>query len=241
MIYFIRYIGFVLCSVILVLFFFPLCIVRPFNTKNSYILFTSFRKVCSRLLAIDLHIDGYEKLEKNRPGVIIANHQHTYDILVLGSFYTPFMTVLGKFELVFIPILGQFYALSGNMLIKRKNRKKAMQSMSEVEKKLKQKRLSVLIFPEGHRNPLPQITKFKKGAFYTAIRTSFPILPIAISQYRHLENFNRFKRVNIYIEVLDSIETKGLSETDLPALLEKSRRLIIEATDRLNKNHKISK
>lgn len=238
MIYFIRYIGFALCSFAIVILYFPLCFIRPFDTRNSYALFINFRKLCSRVLGIDLHITGYEKLLENRPSVVIANHQHTYDILTLGAFYTPFMTVLGKFELAFIPILGQFYVLGGNMLIKRKNPKKAMQSMSAVERKLKEKRLSVLIFPEGHRNPLPNITKFKKGAFYTAIKTSFPILPIAISQYRHLEDFNRLRRVNIYLEVLDPIDTKELTEKDLPALLEKSRRLIIEATERLNENHK---
>ena len=237
MIYLIRYIGFVICSFAIVLFFFPLCLIRPFDTRNSYTLFTNFRWLCSKLLAIDLHVTGYETLLENRPGVIIANHQHTYDILTLGGFFTPFMTVLGKFELAFIPILGQFYVLGGNMLIKRKNPKKAMQSMSDVEHKLKLKKLSVLIFPEGHRNPLPEITNFKKGAFYTAVKTKFPIIPIAISQYRHHAGLNKLQRAHIYMEVLEPIKTTELTEQDIPALMEKSRRIMIETVNKLNQKY----
>lgn len=237
MIYFARYFGFGICSFAVVLFFFPLVLVRPFDTRNSYVLFRNFRKLCSLFLGIELHIKGYEKLLENRPSVVIANHQHTYDILTLGAFFTPFMTSLGKFEILFIPILGQFYALAGNTLIKRKNREKAIKSMDLVEKKLKTKKLSVLIFPEGHRNPLPQLTIFKKGAFRTAINTGFPIIPIAISQYRHLENFNKFTRCHIYIEVLDPIVTKEMKLNQIDELLEESRNQMVKAVEKLNLNY----
>ena len=168
---------------------------------------------------------------------MIANHQHTFDILVAGGIFTPFLTTLGKFELALLPIIGQFYVLGDNVLIKRTNRKDARKSMDKVEQKLRDNNLSVLIFPEGHRNPLPQITSFKAGAFRIALNTGFPIIPIAISQYRHLEDFNKFKRAHIYMEVLDPIETTGKSLNEIETLIESTRSVMIEAVERLNKNH----
>lgn len=215
----------------------PVALLRPFNTKNSHLFFTNFRTVCFYLLGIELHVEGYDKLLENRPSVMVANHQHTFDILVAGGVFIPFLTTLGKFELALLPILGQYYVLGNNILIKRKNKAGARKSMEIVEDKLKKNKLSVLIFPEGHRNALPQLALFKKGAFRTAIKTGFPIIPIAISQYRHLEDFNKLRRAHIYIKVLDPISTKTLIESDIDTLMNQSRENIKIAIDELNKNY----
>ena len=237
MIYFLRYIGFIICLFATIIFFFPIALLRPFNTKNSHLFFINFRKVCLKLLGIELHVVGYEKLIENRPSVMIANHQHTFDILVAGGIFTPFLTTLGKFELALLPVLGQFYVLGNNVLIKRKNKVEARKSMDKVETKLKDNNLSVLIFPEGHRNPLPQLTKFKAGAFRIAINTGFPIVPIAISQYRHLENFNKLRKAHIYLEVLDPIPTKGRTVEEIETLIDETRNQMLIAVEKLNKNY----
>lgn len=215
----------------------PVALLRPFNTKNSYLFFINFRKVCLFILGIELHVEGYEKLLQNRPSVMVANHQHTFDILVAGGIFTPFLTTLGKFELALLPVLGQYYVLGNNILIRRKNKIGAKKSMNIVEDKLRKNNLSVLIFPEGYRNPLPQLALFKKGAFRTAIKTGFPILPIAISQYRHLEDFNKFRRAHIHLKVLDPIATTGLSQDDIENLARDTREKIKTAIVELNKNY----
>lgn len=237
MISFLRITGFFFILFSLVIFFFPLVLIRPFRTKNSYILFVTLRKFSYWFLRIKIQVEGYEKLLKNRPSVMVANHQHTYDILTVGGIYTPFLIALGKFEIIFLPIIGLYYYLGGNLLIKRKNQVEARKAMKVVENKLKDDKLSVLIFPEGHRNPLPQLTSFKKGAFRTAINSGLPIIPIAISQYSHLENFNKLGVVNIYIKVLDPIKTSELKLSQIDELLNQSRDLMIRTVEELNQKY----
>ena len=97
------------------------------------------------------------------------NHQSNYD-LVLGGIIRIKRTVsLGKKEIIWFPIFGLFYWLSGNILIKRERRSKALKAMERVNKIIREKNLSILIMPEGTRSKGKALGKFKKGAFRTAI------------------------------------------------------------------------
>ena len=218
-----------------VLILFPLALLRPFSTKNTFVFFKTFEQICKYLLRIELEIEGQEIVYANRPGILIANHQHTFDILVVAAFFTPFLTTLGKIELFFLPLIGQYYWLSGNVLIKRNNSKKAMKSMDKVESHLRRKKLSVLIFPEGHRNSEVKLKKFKKGAFYTALKTQFPIIPISISQYGSKADWSGFKKVTIGLKVHNPIDVSAYNENNLDELIQISKDKIESGISELNK------
>jgi 1-acyl-sn-glycerol-3-phosphate acyltransferase len=234
---FIRYmlfIFFILLSLIVVT---PLCILRPFNTKNGNRFFKTFHFFMRTFAGIEVFTEGTEIVEKAHPGVLIGNHQHNYDILSVAQVFTNYTVVLGKFELGLIPYFGQIYVLCGNILVKRGNRKQAMKSMKELEKNIVDKALTVLVFPEGHRNNTDELLPFKKGAYYTAIRTQSPLIPFSVSQFTKHSNFNKFKKVNIYVKVHEPLETKGLTNKDIPQLITKSRELIQTGIIELNQNY----
>ncbi len=203
----------------------PICIVRPFHAGNTGYFFLFFNTLCKYIAGVRLKLEGKELLDQNRPSVIISNHQHNIDILAAGSMFAGNQIVLGKKELGFIPIFGQIFVLAGNILIHRGNKEKSMASMNRIEKILKEKSLSILIFPEGHRNPKKDLLPFKKGAFYTAIKTQIPILPVSVSQYARFKQLNKFKLADIYVKVHAPLSTLGLSNEDIPRLVEESKRL----------------
>ncbi len=64
-----------------------------------------------------------------------------------------------------MPLFGQLYWLSGNILIDRKNRTRAFETMAETARKIKEKCLSVWIFPEGTRSRGRGLLPFKLGHF----------------------------------------------------------------------------
>lgn len=220
---------------ILVVLLIPFAILRPFSTKNNHLFFYTFRIVSRWVLGITIKVDGIEKLYQNRPAVILANHQHTFDMLITAGFSTPFLTTLGKFEMALIPLIGQYYLLAGNILVKRNNKVKAMKAMKKVERHLIEKELSVLIFPEGHRNYKSELHSFKKGAFYTATSTGLPIIPISIAQYGIHGNLDKFKRVTVHIKINDPIITKDLNGTDIPMLMEQSKNVMEAGIKEMNK------
>ena len=232
-----RYFMFTVCVFLALVYVLPFCLVRPFNHKNSRQFFWFFEKVCYVLAGITLESEGAEIVAKTHPSVLIGNHQHNIDALAVAQIYSPHSIVLGKFELGLIPFFGQIYILTGNILVKRGNRKKAMESMKVIEKKIVDKKLTVLVFPEGTRNPEDELKPFKKGAYYTAIRTQTPLIPFSVSKYSKYQALNTFKRIKIYIKVHQPIETTGLTNQDIPRLMQETREIIQNGIKELNQKY----
>lgn len=212
----------------------PFCILRPFSTKNSAFFFQAFHFLVSRTMGINIYIEGRENLDKNHPSVLIANHQHNLDVFSISTLMSSHVVILGKHTLGFIPLFGQVYVLAGHILVNRSNRKKSMLSMNKLTKRIKEKALTILVFPEGHRNEGSQLLPFKKGAFHTAIRTQVPLVPASISQFTQEIDFSKWHSGNIYIKVHPPISVEGKTKADIPQLMEESKRVIEEGITEVN-------
>lgn len=238
MLYKIRYALFASLIIVVMVLISPVFILRPFSPKNSHLFFICFDWVAKYILNIRVHIEGRDILLNTRPAVLIGNHQHNFDVITVTKLYSDFLVVLGKFELGLIPIFGQIYILGGNILVKRGNRKKAMASMDKLEKKIRDKRLNVLVFPEGHRNPGKEMLPFKKGAYYTAIKTQAPLIPFSVSQFvQQYPHPKGFERIDIYIKVHQPISVEGKTNKDIPALITQSRAIIENGIKEVNQKY----
>jgi len=78
---------------------------------------------------------------------------------------------------------------------------------------------------------------FKKGAFHLAVQGQVPIYPIVFSSYNNFYNKKekRFDEGPVLVEILPPIPTTGLTKDDVTDLTEKTRNLMLESFDRLNK------
>lgn len=169
------------------------------------------------------------------PAVLMAAHKSNLDIVVYGGLYPKRAVVIGKKEVGRIPVFGWFFRATGNILIDRKDLPSAIASIEAAARKVREKRLSVWVFPEGHRNGSPTLLPFKKGTFHLAVAAQVPIVPIVCSQ---LDDVFDGRRLLIYpgrirIRVLPAIPTEGLGETDLEALIATVRGRMQEAQDQL--------
>lgn len=195
-------------------------ICRPFNPDNS--------RLCARLYSLPalwlLNLKVKTQTEPLRDHasscVVIANHQSNYDLYVLGC-VVPYRTVsLGKKSLKWVPFFGQLYWLAGNILLDRGNPRSAKQAMLQTTETLKHKNTSIWVFPEGTRNPGPDMLPFKKGAFQMAINAGVPIIPVCVSTYSTKLRINSWRSGEIMIRSLPEIPTAGLTQEDLPALMQ---------------------
>ena len=216
----------------------PWFVLRPMNPKNTKLFFHVLEKVAKVLLNIHVHIENPEKLRNDQAAVLVGNHQHNFDVITVCKLYQCLIVILAKYELGLIPIFGQFYVLGGNILVKRGNRKKAMVSMAKLEKKINSKGLKVLVFPEGHRNRGLDLKPFKKGAYYTAIKTGVPIIPFSVSQFvAHKWPIKGFERLDIYLKIHDQISVEGKTQKDIPELISASRAEIERGIKELNQKY----
>jgi 1-acyl-sn-glycerol-3-phosphate acyltransferase len=152
------------------------------------------KKVCDERLArwsravvaharIDLEVVGRENLKPGETYLIMSNHQSLYDIPVLFQAIGANVRMIAKRELFHVPIFGGALAAAGFIAIDRRDRIAAIRDLDNA-RDLLAGGTHVWIAPEGTRSRTGELLPFKKGAFYLALETQLPILPVTMSGTR---------------------------------------------------------
>ncbi len=176
------------------------------------------------------------RLPSGRHFVIIANHESMADIMVAYHLNHNFKWIAK--DIVFkVPFMGWAMYFAGYLPLRRGDRESVKRCMDKAKRWL-EKDTSVLFFPEGTRSLDGQVKPFKPGAFRLALETGVDILPIAITGTadtlpKHSWKYSREKR-HMKALVGDPISVKGLTEEDLPALMERGRDAIIALKEQLD-------
>lgn len=210
-------------------------ICRPFNPDNSRLCARLYSIPAQRLLRWKLTTDVQPLLDHQRSCVIVANHQSNYDLYVLGRVVPERTVTIGKKSLKWVPFFGQLFWLAGNVLLDRGNAIQAKKAMLTTTDTLKHKDTSIWVFVEGTRNLGKGLLPFKKGAFQMAIAAGVPIIPVCASTYVKHMQLNRWDSGEIMIRSLPAIPTKGLTQDDLPQLIETCRTQMQQCIEAMDK------
>ncbi len=125
-----------------------------------------------------LSVEGARAVDRNKPYVIVSNHQSFADILVLYATYLPFKWV-SKTSVFKVPLVGWNMYLNRYVPLKRGD-KASIEKMTALCLGWLRRGVSVLIFPEGTRSKDGTLGRFKHGAFSIAREAGVPILPIVV-------------------------------------------------------------
>lgn len=142
-----------------------------------------------------------EKLNFDKPSIIVANHSSFLDILLM-IMLNPKVIIMVKKWVYNSPVFGLFIRYSGYLFIAEG---------TEYNMELIQSRVndgySIMIFPEGTRSTDGQIKRFHKGAFYLAQELKLDIQPILIvgANYVNAKNDFIIKSGSLILVVLDRI------------------------------------
>jgi 1-acyl-sn-glycerol-3-phosphate acyltransferase len=179
-------------------------LLRPFHRDNVHHTSRYLGKI-TKLLGFDVEVRIPESVKNLGPVIYVANHQNSYDVFTMANAVQRSTVSVGKKSLKWIPIFGQMYWLTGNILIDRKNTSKAMGFINLTATKIKEKKLSIWMFPEGTRSRGRGLLPFKVGAFRTAALANVPIVPICASNQVGTIQLGRWNNGKIIIEFLDPI------------------------------------
>ena len=206
----------------------------PFNPRLMRTLAHCFGKTALFLCGIKVEIRGKEFLKSPHPRVYISNHQHNFDLIVLASM-VPYRTVsIGKKSMKWIPLFGTLYWLAGNILIDRKNKKSARNTIGRVAETIRKKNLSVWIMPEGTRSRGRGILPFKKGAFHLAFDAGVPIVPVSVSPYESSLALERWWAGTVVLRVHPPLfPEKEKTPQAFSGLMEKCRERIVSGASAL--------
>ena len=214
--------GFVAASI----YAMTLAVLRRDRSRVAYDYAQAMVRLMRPPLGLEVRVEGREHLMAQRPCVYIANHQSAYDVPVLAELHTPDAVIIGKKELVNIPLFGWLYRSTGNILIDRANRAHAVGRLREAETAVRNRGVSVWIFPEGTRGKTPgKLLPFKKGAFHLAIATGAPLVPVVVGPVTGVFDLKRriARPGTVRVRVLEPIPTSGLTEADVDSLLYRTR------------------
>lgn len=129
------------------------------------------------MVGIRYEVTGLENIP-DQPGVILANHQSTWETFFLQTIFKP-QTQLIKKELLYVPFFGWAFALLKPIAINRSKARSSLQQLNRIGGQRLRSGMWVLVFPEGTRVQPGQPIKFSRGGAALACANNAPIIPVA--------------------------------------------------------------
>jgi len=168
------------------------------------------------------------KPEKGKAYIYCPNHTSYIDIPVMLWGVKQDFCFMGKSSLAKVPLIGYMYRKL-NILVDRKNPRSRKDAYEKALHELDKGR-SIVLFPEGTIPPHPPaLGPYKEGAFKIAIEKQIPIVPVTIPfNWLILPDDGKWLgKPNIAMAIFHQpIITEGMSEANLPELMEKTRSVI---------------
>jgi 1-acyl-sn-glycerol-3-phosphate acyltransferase len=187
-----------------------------------------------------LRTSGFRPPDPRNPYVAVSNHESYADIFLLS--HLPWeMKWLSKDTIFRIPVMGWMMRMALDIPVRRGDATSGRDALALCRDRL-EKKVSVMIFPEGTRSRSAEMLPFKDGAFRLAIEAGVPILPIAIAGTRRAmaKGTFQFRRATAECRVLEPIPTAGMTATDVPALKARVRQAIDDARHALQRELGVS-
>jgi 1-acyl-sn-glycerol-3-phosphate acyltransferase len=205
-------------GLVITFFLFPFALVGAFLDRSGNAVH-SIGALWSRALlflsGVRVKVTGAENIPST-PVVLASNHRGAFDIPVLQAYLPLQFRWVAKRGLFKIPLVGWAMTLAGYVSVDRKSAASAYKSIERAVEKIK-KGASLLIFPEGTRNPLPGVAPFKRGGFILAIKSGAPIVPVAIKGTEDVMKKGGFliRPSSVKVSIARPIDTKNMDEKEL--------------------------
>ncbi len=143
---------------------------------SLYLMARPFVLVAFRLL-IDFKIEGIENVPKHGPALVISNHLHNSDPILLVAAYPRPLLWMAKKEVFSVPFVGWVADSAGAFPVDRGQADR--QALRNAERLLSEG-FVVGVFPEGTRSVTGGLKDVYPGVAIVASRSNVPIIPTAI-------------------------------------------------------------
>ncbi len=182
-----------------------------------------------RLAGVKVDVRGAETVGQQKKGfLILFNHSSLVDIPVLYAYFPRSFRFGAKIELFRIPLFGKAMELCGVLPIDRRNRNKVMKVYESAIARVENGEAFALA-PEGTRQKMAELGKFKRGPFEFAINAQMDIVPVILAgaydtlpKDGFLLGAGRWRN-NIIMQILPRVPTAGIAIEQVESLVEKVR------------------
>jgi len=184
------------------------------------------------LLAISgvkVRVEGLENIVAEGSYVIVPNHLSYMDTPVLLAHIPVQFRFLAKQSLNVVPFIGYHLKRAGHIAVPRDDARASVRTLAEAARIVRERGVSVLVFPEGGRSPAA-LEEFKEGAAYIAIKAGVPAVPVGIVGTREILPMDSLlpSRGPVTLRVGQPIPTAALAMRDRTALTRRLRERVLE-------------
>ncbi|MCX7725389.1 MAG: 1-acyl-sn-glycerol-3-phosphate acyltransferase [Chitinispirillaceae bacterium] len=195
--------------VVSVVIYGTICILLSFvNAKAARFVARQWTKHLLLICGIKADVEGLEKLDVNKRYIFIANHQSHLDIPVIMASLPHEISFIAKKELFMIPFFGWGIFALGHIWLDRSNPRKAISSIQKAIDRLKRKKVSLVLFPEGTRSSDGKLGTFKQGSFALVLKAGVEVVPLVIK--------GTFERLPKYKKIISSGRVKLIICNPIP-------------------------
>jgi len=128
---------------------------------------------------IKLKEHNRETIDFNQQCIYVFNHVSNLDPFTSGAIVPPHAKFLAKAEILKYPGFGLILKHL-HVPVQRYDKNDRDRSMRDLFKAIEEG-FSLMMFPEGTRNPGPDLLKkFKKGAFYVSAKSGLPVVTCTV-------------------------------------------------------------
>jgi putative phosphoserine phosphatase/1-acylglycerol-3-phosphate O-acyltransferase len=166
------------------------------------------------------------------PHFFTFNHNSYLDGFVLMGLGLKDMRILmSEKMLIFFPVALISFAIGLLYIPQKKNKERRMKCFFNVEKRINEKRVSIMGSSEGVHRYGERIAPFNRGVYHMALNCKIPVVPLFI--YTPIEsnpyaNFRPFKRGTVIIETLGVIPTSNWKLENLDNHIDDVRKLYVK-------------
>lgn len=198
------------------------------GTKQAWLAHL-WAKTLLKACGVRVHVEGLEHINPAASYIFAVNHASYMDTPVILANITAQFRFLAKSELFKIPLLGTHLASAGHISVPLEDPRAAIKSMQRAGDIIREKKISLLIFPEGGRSETGVLEPFKEGAAYIAIKAGVPIVPMVLVGMHECMPMHSLvvRSMDIKLRILPPIPTESLILRDRGVLTEQLRATIL--------------
>jgi 1-acyl-sn-glycerol-3-phosphate acyltransferase len=176
---------------------------------------------------------AHPAIDPNRAYIFAQNHTNHFDHVMLYNATPHFKQGLEREDHFRYPFYGWFMKARGTIPVRKGERGQTDELTQRIGREIEGGR-SILAFPEGTRSRDGLVGPFRKGIFYIARDLGAPIVPVAVTGSFDLMRPGSYvlrpgSEITVYCD--EPVETKGVTDAEIPALAERVRAVIAARVD----------
>lgn len=166
--------------------------------------------------------------DPKRTSFFFSNHVNLFDPFILYCAIPQFVRGWELESHFKIPAYGWLMKRFGNVPVPDMRRPSDLKRMWRLTQEAIDGGTSLVIFAEARRTRDGHVNEFQEGGFRVAQQLGVPIVPLSlVGSFQHFRTGNWMLqpgKITVYLH--DTIETKGLSKEDVPALCDRVRKIV---------------